>query len=468
VNDARATAARIVAEVVREGHSLSAASSAHLGQIKDPRDRGFAQELAYGALRFLPQLEPLVQALLERPLKSKDTDVFALIAIGLYQIIHLETAPHAAVSATAAAGRGLKKSWATPLVNAVLRNFLRNRERILAEVHAQEPARYAHPGWLLAELKEAWPAQWQSIAEANNRRPPMALRVNARHLSRDDYLKVLNQSASLPLPPGEGGGEGVNSISDPLTLTLSRRERGYTARAAPYAPQGILLSQPVDVDKLPGFREGWVSVQDAAAQLAAPLLDLQPGLRVLDACAAPGGKAAHILETCPEGVDLVAVEKDLDRLGLLTATLERLRLDAQVIHADASRPETWWDGQRFDRILLDAPCSGSGVIRRHPDIKTLRRAEDIPRLAQEQAQLLDALWPLLAPRGKLLYVTCSILPTENQRQIESFLDRHPEARACPVAASWGLNTGSGRQILPSEGGMDGFFYALLSRDLHGP
>jgi 16S rRNA (cytosine967-C5)-methyltransferase len=437
VNDARATAAHIVAEVTREGRSLSAASSTHLGRLKDPRDRGFAQELAYGTLRFLPQLEPLAQALLERPLKPKDADISALIAIGLYQLIHLQTAPHAAVSATAAACRGLKKPWATALINAVLRSYLRNPERLLAEIHTLESARYAHPDWLLAEMKQAWPTDWPAIVEANNRRPPMAIRVNARRLGRDDYLAALSKA-------------------------------GIAAQAAPFTMQGILLSRPVDVDLLPGFHEGWVSVQDAAAQLAAPLLDLQPGQRVLDACAAPGGKAAHILEICPEGVSLVAVEKDFDRLNLLKGTLERLRLEAQVIHADASRPETWWDGQRFDRILLDAPCSGSGVIRRHPDIKTLKRAEDIPRLAGEQSQLLDALWSLLAPGGKLLYVTCSILPAENQRQIESFPDRQPEARACPIEASWGMVTGAGRQILPGEGGMDGLFYALLSRDRHDP
>lgn len=234
----------------------------------------------------------------------------------------------------------------------------------------------------------------------------MVLRVNARCLTRDDYLGIL-------------------------------RKAGIPDQAAPYTQQGVFLSQPIDVESLPGFQEGWVSVQDAAAQLAAPLLDLVPGQRVLDACAAPGGKAAHILETCPQGVTLVAVARDLESVNLLTGTLERLRLETQVIWGDATRPKDWWDGRWFDRILLDAPCSGSGVIRRHPDIKTLRRVEDIAHLARDQSRLLAALWSILAPGDKLLYVACSMLPVENQRQIASFLDQYPEAWLSKLEAPWG-------------------------------
>jgi len=435
MNDARATAAIIVAEVIRTGRSLSAAAEPHLRKLADPRDRAFAQELAYGVLRFLPQLEPLTQALLEQSLRPRDTDVLALIAAGLYQMIHLQTPSYAAVSATVAAGQALGKPWARGLVNAVLRNYLRGSERLLARINTQEPARYAHPEWFLDALKRAWPAHWQAIVEANNRRPPMTLRVNARRMARDDYLQLLNQA-------------------------------GIAAEAAPQAPHGIVLSQPMEVKLLPGFDEGWVSVQDAAAQLAAPLLDLSPGQRVLDACAAPGGKTAHILEIAPAGVTLTAVEKDLDRLTLLRTTLERLRLEAEIISGDASRPEEWWDGRQFDRILLDAPCSGSGVIRRHPDIKFLRRPEDIPRLAEEQGRLLAALWPLLAPRGTLLYATCSVLIDENQRLITAFMDQESNARLVNIEAPWGLETGAGRQILPGESGMDGFFYARLVKADH--
>lgn len=430
MNDARTTAARILTEVLRAGRSLSACTSAELGSLDDPRDRALARELAYGVLRWLPEIEQILTQLLRHPLKPKDTDITALLLIGLYQLIHLRTPVHAAVSATVAASRPLGKPWAASLINAILRTYLRDSERLLKAAHAVETARYAHPGWLLAELKQAWPGEWQAIVAANNARAPMTLRVNARKLGREDYLVMLEKA-------------------------------GIAAEPAPYTSHGIILSQPLEVSALPGFKEGHVSVQDAAAQLAAPLLDARPGQRILDACAAPGGKAAHILETCPGIALFVAVEKDPGRVPILNETLKRLQLEARVVQADATRPREWWDGRPFDRILLDAPCSGSGVIRRHPDIKRLKRKTDMPALVNEQARLLNSLWPLLAEQGKLVYVTCSVLPEENEARIAAFLKEHPEARALAIDAPWGRPRGAGRQVLPGETNMDGLFYAAL-------
>ncbi len=430
MSDARTTAARILTEVLREGRSLSTCIGPEIRWLNDSRDRALAKELAYGVLRWLPELEEVLTQLLRHPLKPKDTDITALLLIGLYQLIHLQTPVHAAVSATVAASRPLGKPWATSLINAILRTYLRDGERLLKKVHAVETARYAHPAWLLAELKQAWPEQWQAIVAANNGRAPMTLRVNARKLSREEYLGMLG-------------------------------EVGIKAQPAPYTPHALTLSQPIEISALPGFKEGRISVQDAAAQLAAPLLDPQPGQRVLDACAAPGGKTAHLLETCPELATLVAVEKEPSRITALNETLKRLQLEAWVVQADAACPQEWWDGRPFDRILLDAPCSGSGVIRRHPDIKRLKRQTDLPALVREQARLLGSLWPLLAEHGKLLYVTCSVLPSENEERIAAFLKEHPDARALTIDGPWGCPRGAGRQILPGEANMDGFFYAAL-------
>jgi 16S rRNA (cytosine967-C5)-methyltransferase len=430
MSDPRLLATQILTRVMREGCSLSASIATRLSVLEDSRDRALVQELAYGVLRWLPELDQVLIQLLQRPFKSKDTDLRVLLLIGLYQLIHLRTPAHAAVSATVAASRALAKPWAGSLINAVLRNYLRNSERFLEQAHAMETARYAHPDWLLAELKRAWPKEWQAIVAANNGRAPMTLRVNARRLSRKDYLALL-------------------------------REVGMDARSATDTSHGIILSQPIEILRLPRFKEGYVSIQDAAAQLAAPLLDVRPGQRVLDACAAPGGKAAHILETCPGLEILIAIEREPNRIALLNNTLKRLQLEARVLQADATRPEDWWDGRPFERILVDAPCSGSGVIRRHPDIKYLKHQTDLPALVNRQARLLTALWPLLAEHGKLIYVTCSILTAENQDQIAAFLNQHPDAHALTLNGLWGRPAGAGRQILPGEAGMDGFFYAAL-------
>ena len=431
LKDARAVAARLVSCVVGQGQSLATCMPISLSGLRDPRDRGLAQELAYGALRWFPALEALVSKLLSRPHKEIDSAVFALLLIGLYQLLYLRIPDHAAVSATVDASRRLGRARAAPLVNAVLRAFLKRRDELLAEP-ATEAAQYAHPVWLLAALKTAWPESWQRIAAANNERPPMILRVNLRCGSREDYLARLGQA-------------------------------GLEAHPLSLSPYAISLPEILDVSRLPGFDQGHVSVQDAGAQIAAVLLDARPGHRILDACAAPGGKCGHILEMDHELRRMVAVDCDPTRIASLRAALERLRLRAKIYCADVSVPAGWWDGKAFDRILLDAPCSGSGVIRRHPDIKLLRRESDVAASAALQMQLLNGLWPLLAKAGKLLYVTCSVLPAENQTQIRAFLARHADAHLDPIAVAHGQDTGAGVQLLPGDANTDGYFYAALRK-----
>jgi 16S rRNA (cytosine967-C5)-methyltransferase len=413
-----------------DGRSLSATLPGYLATLSDPKDRALAQEICYGVLRWLPRLDDWLRRLLTRPMQRQDPVVVALLLAGLYQAGWLRVPPHAAVAATAEACRRLKKPWAVPLVNAVLRRFLASPEAFL-ENPSCESARLAHPEWILCALREAWPADWEAIATANNEAPPMAIRVNSRRAGRDAYLVEL-------------------------------RAAGIPASLAPHADQGLVLASPMDATALPGFRSGAVSVQDTAAQLAASLLDVRAGHHVLDACAAPGGKAAHLLEISP-AARLVALDKDPGRLVSVASTLERLGLHADVKTGDAGEPGTFWDGRPFDRILLDAPCSGTGVIRRHPDIKVLRRPSDIARMAHEQSRMLEGLWPLLAPGGKLLYATCSVLPEENAQRIDALLGAHRNARLVPIEATWGRDTGAGRQILSGEDGMDGFFYALIEK-----
>lgn len=431
--DARLAAVGILTEVYAAGRSLTQAGSEVLPRIADPRDRALTQDLCYGVLRWGPRLEALAGALLDKPLGARDTDVQCLILIGLYQLLYTRIPAHAAVAATVSVTGALRKSWARGMVNAVLRRCQRERESLLACVDADEAAALAHPRWLLDRLRVDWPQDWRRIAEANNEHPPMCLRVNRLRGTRQAYLEELQAA-------------------------------GFTAVPAPHTSEGLTLDRPVDVSRLPGFAEGEVSVQDAAAQQAAALLDLHAGQRVLDLCAAPGGKTAHILERGIELAGLLAVDIDAARLARVRETLDRLGLAAELRCAGASRVGEWWDGAPFDRILLDAPCSGTGVIRRHPDIKRLRRAEDIAALAARQRELLDAAWRTLAPGGMLLYATCSIIHEENNAQIGDFLARHGDARLRAHAdADWGRMLPFGTQILPGESGMDGFFYACVDK-----
>ena len=341
-------------------------------------------------------------------------------------------ADHAAITETVEATKALNKPWSTGLVNGVLRRFQREQDKLLAGLAANPVAHNAYPAWLLDMIQTAWPEQWQAIIEASNQRPPMTLRVNLQHQSRDNYAEQLNS-------------------------------QGTVSSAITGLPTALALEKPQDVLELPGFLDGDLSVQDAGAQIAAGLLDLQPKQRVLDACAAPGGKSCHILETEPELTSLVSLDVDANRLERVKENLQRLKLDAELYQGDASTPAGNWAKKQYDRILLDVPCSATGVIRRHPDIKCLRRKEDIPALVSLQSKILDAIWPLLTPGGKLLYCTCSLLPDENDIQIAQFLQRQPEAQESPINASWGHARSCGRQILPGEQTMDGFYYALLEK-----
>lgn len=428
-SDARSLATQILTEILTHRHSLS--EELDVSCLPDSRDQALVQTLCYGVLRWLLRLQAILHYLLPKPLKTKDRDIETLLLIGLYQHIYLRIPPHAATAATVNVTRILKKSWAASLVNAVLRNFQRQREELLTRGDHDISVRLAHPTWLLNQLQQDWPHEWESIAQANNEHPPFTLRVNTQCLSRGDYLRHLQQVGLVGLP-------------------------------TPHTECGITLEQAVDVHYLPGFHEGWVSIQDGAAQLVAPLLDVPPGARVLDACAAPGGKTAHLLERNDIGT-LVAVDNQPKRIQKLIKTLHRLRLTAQVHCSDVACPENWWDGQLFDRILLDAPCTGSGVIRRHPDIKYLRQPSDIEKLSMQQARLLEALWPLLKPGGKLLYVTCSLFSRENFLQLQQFLAHHDDAQQENFRVEWGYPLPIGRQVLPIQDNLDGFYYAGLSK-----
>jgi 16S rRNA (cytosine967-C5)-methyltransferase len=431
---ARAAAAQAVGAVLR-GRSLDTALAEIFSALAAALagERALIQEMVYGALRWYFQLLPLVRGFLAKPLQDEDLE--ALLLIGFYQLLHMRVAPHAAVQETVEATAVLKKVWAKGMTNALLRRVLREETQIRARIAADETLALAHPAWLLTRLKSSYPDAWRSIAAANNARPPLTLRVHAGKTTRAAYRDRLAQV-------------------------------GMATQAVPDVDSALILESPVPVEMLPGFQTGEVSVQDAAAQLAAVLLDARPGERVLDACAAPGGKAAHILERTPQAA-LVALDVDAQRLERVRDNFVRLGLSGAVAHGDAAQPSDWWDGQPFDRILLDAPCSATGVIRRHPDIRLHRTPTDIARLAATQAQLLDALWPLLAPGGKLLYVTCSILPEENVQPLAAFRARQPQALVDtpvhPALDRYARRLGAGYQILPGSSNLDGFYYSRLAK-----
>ncbi len=423
----RAAAAKVVYQVVDQGQSLSNALPAAQQDIRE-RDHALLQEICYGVLRWLPRLESVTNQLMDKPLKGKQRVFHHLILVGLYQLGYMRIPAHAAVAETVNATKDLKKPQLRGLVNAILRNYQRQQESLDEQSLSHDAGRYGHPGWLLKLLKQGYPEQFESVIEANNTKAPMWLRVNRRHHSRDEYRELLNA-------------EGISTDRHPE------------------AQDALRLHSPCDVSKLPGFADGWVSVQDAAAQLSVEYLAPQAGELILDCCAAPGGKTAHIMERQPEA-QVVAIDCDEQRLTRVHDNLQRLKLDAKVLCADARYPDQWWQGEQFDRILLDAPCSATGVIRRHPDIKWLRRADDIEALAQLQAEIVDAMWQQLKPGGTLVYATCSITPQENSEQVKAFLGRTDDAEL----------TGSdieqpGRQILPGEHDMDGFYYAVIRKAL---
>lgn len=433
MSNSRAIAAQIISRVLKEKISLKDALTAGVNASIESRDRSFIQELCYGVIRWYAPLKQLCSFLLKKPLNATDQDIYALLLIGLYQLNYLRTSPHAAVHETVQAARELHKVWAVPLINGVLRSFQRQKDSLLKKLPSD--SHFAHPDWLIKKLQQAWPNEWQAIITANNHLPPMSLRVNLLKITRKDYAQKL-------------------------------KDNGITATLSELSQAGIVLDESYPVLKLPGFMDGEVSIQDTAAQLAASLLMLEPGQRVLDACAAPGGKTMHILETQPELVSCVAVDHDAIRLNKVKDNLNRLRLadtKVQLLCAKAQDLKSTWKGDPFDRVLLDTPCSGTGVIRKHPDIKLLRREEDIAKLAEQQYQLISSLWGLLKPNGILLYITCSVLPEENSEILLRFLSHYPDAKEELIDEKWGIACPIGRQILPQIHGPDGFYYARLRK-----
>ena len=425
----RLAATRALAAVLAGRASLGSSLPEQLAKV-DPRDRALAQDLAFGTARWQPRLSLLAEKLMDKPFKAGDRDLEALLLIGLYQLFHTRIPAHAAIGETVGCVDKLKKSSAKGLLNAVLRRAQREYDSLLPALEHDPAARLAHPRWLQKALKARWPEHWEAIATANNLHPPLILRVNRRQGSRDAYLAELAAA-------------------------------GIEAEPCAFSADGIRLLQPQDVTALPGFAAGRLSVQDEAAQLAAELLELAPGQRVLDACAAPGGKTCHLLEREPGLAEVVALDADAGRLERVEQNLARLGLTARTLAADGRAVADWWDGTPFQRILLDAPCSATGVIRRHPDIKLTRQASDIAPLVQLQGELLDALWPTLEVGGILVYATCSVLPEENSSNLAAFLARTPGARELDIPAPWGLAQPHGRQLLPQPDGHDGFYYCKL-------
>jgi 16S rRNA (cytosine967-C5)-methyltransferase len=430
----RATAAQVVDAVVTSGQSLDRAIADLERHVADD-DRPLLRLLCYGALRYHWRLAGQVNALLDRPLKRRDSVINALLAVGLYQLNDTRIPDHAVVSETVEAARLLRRPKHASLINAILRRAL--RDRIFESEPSNNEAAFDHPQWMLDVLAGDWPDDWQDIVAANNSRAPMWLRVNPAHGTAAEYLQRLEAD-------------------------------GITAALLAPVPQAVRLSEPMSVDKLPGCAEGRVSVQDAAAQVAAHWLAADLEGPVLDACAAPGGKSGHMLELGGNRIDLTCVDSDASRLDSVADNLGRLGFDATLLAADASNPNEWWDGTAFKAILLDAPCSASGVIRRHPDIKLLRRLTDIEALASRQLAMLEALWPLLEPGGRLLYATCSVFAAENDEVVTRFLENRDDVQEDEVLQDYNIrdlmrDKACGHQILPGTAEMDGFYYASLMK-----
>lgn len=429
-NSARYAAISVLDAVLVRGRSLATAKAQIADLVADPRERSLAMELVNGVLRWRFRLEAVLAQLLSKPLRKKDHDIQLVLLIALYQLVELSTPEYAVVNEAVAQTRSLRKQWASAMVNGVLRSFIRDRQMIMAHADEQDVARFSHPQWLIDLLRQDWPEQADQILDANNQRPPMWLRVNQARMTVEDYLQLL-QAQQL------------------------QATQHSVAKAA------LRLEKPRDVRELPGFTEGMVSVQDAAAQLAAQLLAAEDGERVLDLCAAPGGKTCHVLEMSGT-VQMTAVELESVRMQSVQQNLDRLGLQALLIVGDATDARSWWNGDLFDRILLDAPCSASGVIRRHPDIKSLRQPNDLGALTETQHRILQQAWLMLKPGGVLLYVTCSVLKQENEQQIERLLSAG-DAEEITIDESWGIACRHGRQLLPGDEDGDGFYFAKLKK-----
>ncbi|HEX3396324.1 MAG TPA: 16S rRNA (cytosine(967)-C(5))-methyltransferase RsmB [Steroidobacteraceae bacterium] len=433
---ARSLSAHAVARVLREGVTLDSALKDALAAA-DPRLNSPVRSLSYGAVRGYFRHEAILAKLLSGPVRSLDFLVRALLSVALYELEDERTPEYAVVDAAVQTAKATDAMRASGLINAVLRRYLRERKALDAEIARRPNTRHAAPIWLADRFRADWPVRWTQLLAASDAQAPMWLRVNSRRTTTAAYLEEL-------------------------------RILGISAHAEERVPYAIVLDVPCDVHALPGFAQGLVSVQDLGAQCVAFPLDLRRDQRVLDACAAPGGKTALMAERAPDLKELVAVDIDPQRLARVRDNLNRGNLQAQVVAADSADPASWWDGTPFDRILLDAPCSGLGVIRRHPDIRLRKSPSDIDKLPALQGRLLQSAWDMLAPGGRLVYVTCTVTRSENHDVIAAFLARTPGAAIVPAAAwaGWpGLGEADelGRQILPGEAGADGFYYAALTK-----
>ena len=429
----RLQAARILLAVTEEYQQLDDAIDRY-NESLSTKDAALCQAICYGVMRYHAELVFWMEHLADRPAEELKPAVQILILSGLFQLKYMRVPAHAAIHSTVECAASLRSTRAKGLINAILRGFQRHFSAADAAKYQQivqqqpETALYAHPQWMLERFKSDWPEHWQRIARHNNEQAPMTLRLDVQQLEMQDYL-------------------------------IRLKSAGIEATRHPIAASAVILSQPLDVKDLPGFSEGLVSVQDAAAQLAAPMLQHNDGQRVLDACAAPGGKTAHILQLA-KPASLLALDNSAARLEKVTSMLQRLGASAEVVVGDAAHTDNWWDGKLFDRILLDAPCSASGVIRRHPDIKYLRSEKALQKIIKRQKKILDAMWQLLKPKGMLLYVTCSIFKAENEDQVSAFLQRYTDARLAELSVAWGIGK-TGRQLLPGDDDMDGFYFAPL-------
>ncbi len=423
----RVCAATILKDVLFENKSLAPS----IKLANKSQQSNLTKELCFGVCRYYFQLKFILSKLMSKPIKSKEAEVECLLLLGIYELTYLNTAKHAVVSEIVECTKLLNKTWATKLVNAILRNFLRNQADLIGNSLNDITAKYNHPRWLAKKIKLIYPTKWEMILQANNQQAPMILRVNQQKISTAAYLGKL-------------------------------AEQQIAAHLSPASNTAIILETACPIANLPNFADGYCSVQDVNAQLAANFLQLSPGQIVLDACAAPGGKTAHLLETESKLASLVAIDNDSERVKVIHENFLRLQLSATIITADAINLNVWWDKKSFDRILLDAPCSATGVIRRHPDIKLLRQETDINNLVKTQRALIQSLWQTLKLNGLLLYVTCSILPEENAENILWFLQNNTDAKILRLPLST-KHSEIGLQLLPSEFEGDGFYYCLLQK-----
>lgn len=425
----RGLAALAIAPLLNDKGSLKQSLYDSLQRCED-KDKPLLQQLCYGTARNYPKLQLIADALLERPIRKSDSHIHALLLVGLYQLLEMRIPAHAAISETVEATHQLDAQRTSGLLNAILRRFNREKDQIIESLYYEPVFLFNHPNWFIEKLKNNWPMFWEEILTQNNSQAPMTLRVNQQHVSRETYLSLLGNAE-------------------------------ISATPCSFSEQGIILDSAIDVYELPGFAQGDISIQDEAAQLSTSLLNAEKGDHILDACAAPGGKLCHLLESNTD-ITVDALEISSKRAERILGNLERLRLNAKMIIGDATTDE-WWDGIEYDKILVDAPCSATGVIRRNPDIKILRKAEEIHELSKLQLRILNNLWHMLKRGGTLVYATCSIFPQENERLIERFIKENDDAIHTQIDAVWGIERPFGRQLFPQPNGHDGFYYATLKK-----